>query len=434
MSLSTVLLGARASGCRADRARVGQGPASRGRPRLERHCDQGPDDGRAAAGDCSGPPDPEPVARGGGRDPHRQRRDRLRVPGGHALLGLRRARAAGIRRDDAGREPAPSPRRWESSPLLPGGPGAHRDPVHHRLRDRPPDRVLAHAPVRPATACGRRPEDVGRVDPREPPPWDPYAATLSFRTSVVFLGLLAAGSADVGEYGAAYRLVEATLFIAASFNAAALPWFSGRRRAVAASRSPAASRWRSRPYSRWSCRSPGMSLFAEPLIETLYGPEYEGADHAALGARAVVVLWGVKTTIVTVLVAGTGRRLHRSGARLRSSRRLLSLILIPPHGSARAPLSRPRRAADGARRLVVPRTVRLFGSISFARVLGRCGWRGRRDGGDHGGARGHPLGPGGDRVAGGLRRGLLRARAVFSPATSPSIRRSPAGRARPGAP
>ena len=45
---------------------------------------------------------------------------------------------------------------------------------------------------------------------------------VSFRTSVVLLGLFAAGSADVGEYGAAFRLVEATLFLPASFNAAAL--------------------------------------------------------------------------------------------------------------------------------------------------------------------------------------------------------------------
>ena len=47
-------------------------------------------------------------------------------------------------------------------------------------------------------------------------------ATVSLRTSVVVLGLLAAGSADVGEYGAAYRLIEASMFVPAAFNAAVL--------------------------------------------------------------------------------------------------------------------------------------------------------------------------------------------------------------------
>ena len=51
-------------------------------------------------------------------------------------------------------------------------------------------------------------------------------ATASLRASVVFIGLLDAGSADVGEYSAAYRLIEASMFIAAAFNAAALAWFS----------------------------------------------------------------------------------------------------------------------------------------------------------------------------------------------------------------
>ena len=48
----------------------------------------------------------------------------------------------------------------------------------------------------------------------------------SLRSSVVLLGIIAAGTVEVGEYGAAFRLIEATLFVSWSFSSALMPWFS----------------------------------------------------------------------------------------------------------------------------------------------------------------------------------------------------------------
>ena len=47
----------------------------------------------------------------------------------------------------------------------------------------------------------------------------------------------------------------------------------------------------------------GMALFAEPLIETLYGAEYGGAMTPLRLLGAMAALWGVNTTVLTVLVS-----------------------------------------------------------------------------------------------------------------------------------
>ena len=94
-------------------------------------------------------------------------------------------------------------------------------------------------------------------------------ATLSFRTSVVLLGLVAAGSADVGEYGAAFRLIEATIVRARLVQ---------RRRprvVLPRGRREIARGFEMAIKTVLALVLPiglGMALFAEPLIEALYGP------------------------------------------------------------------------------------------------------------------------------------------------------------------
>jgi O-antigen/teichoic acid export membrane protein len=189
-------------------------------------------------------------------------------------------------------------------------------------------------------------------------------ATLSFRTSVVLLGLVSAGSADVGDFGAAYRLIEATMFVPAAFNAAALAWFSreaeiGRGfemaiKTVLALMLPIGL---------------GLALFAQPLIEVLYGSEYDGAVTPLRLLGAMAALWGVNTTIVTVLVSRARPDVYTLPAVVALvPNSVLALVLIPGHGAVGAAIA----ALAGAAVLVtlaLPRTARLVGAGGYLRGL-----------------------------------------------------------------
>ena len=177
----------------------------------------------------------------------------------------------------------------------------------------------------------------------------------------------------MGEFGAAYRLIEATMFVPAAFNAAALAWFSreaeiGRGfemaiKTVLALMLPIGL---------------GLALFAEPLIEALYGADYGGAVTPLRILGAVAALWGVNTTIVTVLVSRARPDVYTFPALVALvPNAVLALVLIPGHGADGAAIA----ALAGAAVLValaLPRTARLVGAGGFVRVLaaplgGGCG-------------------------------------------------------------
>jgi O-antigen/teichoic acid export membrane protein len=194
-------------------------------------------------------------------------------------------------------------------------------------------------------------------------------AVAVFRTSVVLIGLIAAGSAAVGEYGAAYRLVEATLFIPTSFNVAVLPWFSRQdgRGAVPMSRG-----------FEMTIKTVAalvlpvgltFALFAGPLIETLYGTDYaEAADPLRILALGIV-FWGVNTTIVTVLVSRNRPDLFTLPAVVGLVPLLvLSFALIPSEGATGAAIAAVA-AAGCATSVSVVRTARLLGGVSWVRIV-----------------------------------------------------------------
>lgn len=188
--------------------------------------------------------------------------------------------------------------------------------------------------------------------------------TLSFRTSVVLLGLVAAGSADVGEFGAAYRLIEAGMFVPAAFNAAALAWFS--REAQVARGFELAIK------TVLTLMLPiglGLALFAEPLIGALYGADYAGAVTPLRLLGAMATLWGVNTTIVTVLVSRGRPDVYTLPALLALVPNVVLVIaLVPRYGADGAAIA----AVTGAAvllALVLPRTARLVGAGRPARVV-----------------------------------------------------------------
>jgi O-antigen/teichoic acid export membrane protein len=122
--------------------------------------------------------------------------------------------------------------------------------------------------------------------------------TLLLRVDVTMLSFLT-DTATVGIYAVAYRLVEATYFVGSALAAAMLPWlarahlntargFALGLRAVVALLTPVAV---------------GFALFAEPLIDLLYGPRFEAAATPLRLMAAVVLMYGVNAFTGTALIA-----------------------------------------------------------------------------------------------------------------------------------
>ena len=223
--------------------------------------------------------------------------------------------------------------------------------------------------------------------------------TLLFRTSVVVLGLVAAGSAAVGEFGAAYRLIEAAIFVPAAFNAAALAWFS-REAEIARGFEMAIK-------TVLTLVLPiglGLALFAEPLIEALYGADYGGAVTPLRLLGAVAVLWGVNThRRDRARQPWAPGRLHASRAHRAGAERGPG---FRPHPRKRGGRRRDRRPGRrGGPRDAGPAAHRAAGGRRRLRPRPGCAARGRRgDGARRGRALRPPVGRCRDRLRGGLRR------------------------------
>ena len=113
----------------------------------------------------------------------------------------------------------------------------------------------------------------------------------------------------------------------------------------------------------------GLALFAEPLIDTLYGSGYAGAVTPLRLLGAMAVLWGINTTVVIVLVSRGRPGVYTFPALLALvPNAVLALVLIPGHGADGAAIA----ALAGAAVLVtlaLPRTARLVGAGGYVRML-----------------------------------------------------------------
>jgi O-antigen/teichoic acid export membrane protein len=113
----------------------------------------------------------------------------------------------------------------------------------------------------------------------------------------------------------------------------------------------------------------GLALFAEPVIETLYGAEYDGAVTPLRVLGVMTALWGVNATIVTILVSRDRPDVYTVPALIALVPNLvLSALLIPPHGANGAAIAAVAASALLVV-LVVPRTAQLFGSVAWGRIL-----------------------------------------------------------------
>lgn len=215
------------------------------------------------------------------------------------------------------------------------------------------------------------------IDPRS---WGPLTRTslplgvltvlsvTSLRSSVVLLGLLAASSVEIADYGAAFRLIEATLFVSWSFSAAVMPWFSRHSGSGAV---PLARGFEMSLKGVIAATLPlalVFLLFTEPLVEIVYGEQYSGAVPPLRLLSAVTVLWGINGVISAVLLGRDRPRIYIIPAASAIVLSLvLSLALIPRFGAVGAALTMVPSAALLAV-MTITATSRLVGSVSPLRV------------------------------------------------------------------
>ena len=119
----------------------------------------------------------------------------------------------------------------------------------------------------------------------------------------VLLSFFAGGdNREVGFYAAAFRLVEATMFVAWAFAAAALPWLS---------RQDAGTRQLARGYALGMKAMAGallpvalaFTLFARNWIDLFYGERYEPAVFPLVVLGSVTFFYGLNTLAANALVA-----------------------------------------------------------------------------------------------------------------------------------
>jgi O-antigen/teichoic acid export membrane protein len=189
-----------------------------------------------------------------------------------------------------------------------------------------------------------------------------------FRVDATMLGLMKDDSA-VGIYSSAYRLLESTLFVSYAFTAAALPTLS---RLSPTTRPPI------REAATLSVKAilagllpVGMTfaLFAEPIISTLYGSDFDAATTSMRLLGGAAALYGVSYLGGYVLVGQQRQNLIPwiIGA-VAVENIVLNFILIPSHSyngaAAATSISEATLAAT-----TLAFVIATVGGLGFGRVV-----------------------------------------------------------------
>ena len=158
--------------------------------------------------------------------------------------------------------------------------------------------------------------------------------TALFKVDQTLISFLSdGGNREVGFYGAAFRLIEATMFIGWSFSAAMLPWFS----AQAGSRERIAQGFELGTKATAVVLVPvGLTfiLFAEPLIDLLYGESYDAAITPLRFLGVGVVFLGINNLAASLMIARDRPLAFAAvGGSVLVGNVALNVVLIPPYGA-----------------------------------------------------------------------------------------------------
>jgi len=157
--------------------------------------------------------------------------------------------------------------------------------------------------------------------------------TVLLKLDAALLGFLK-DSVEVGNYGAAFRLVEATMFLSWAMSGAMLPWFSRQVRDA--------------PVPLWRSYELGLkaitlvllpiaiiyTAYAGPLIDLIYGQQYDDAVVPLQILGPMTVLYGMNVYAVIVLISrDRPGEFSRPAAVILLQNVVFNLILIPRYGA-----------------------------------------------------------------------------------------------------
>jgi O-antigen/teichoic acid export membrane protein len=133
-------------------------------------------------------------------------------------------------------------------------------------------------------------------------------ATILFQAGATMLGWFAS-DADVGNYGAAQRLVQATFFVGWAVGAAVYPVLSGLDRRTEPTAAFVYERAVKLALALSLPIAIGAALLAEPAIELLYGNGFDDASRALVLLSPVIALYSLNHLSLLLLVS-QGRQLR----------------------------------------------------------------------------------------------------------------------------
>ena len=153
--------------------------------------------------------------------------------------------------------------------------------------------------------------------------------TALFRVDTVMLSLIK-DEAAVGFYGAAYRLLESPLFVAYGLTAALLPALSRASRTSAPPLRDLVETGLKLILCAMAPIGTAYALFAEPIVDLVYGSDYAPAIPAVRLLGGAAALYGVGYFAAYVLIAqGRQRILPQVTAVVLAINVGLNLVLIP---------------------------------------------------------------------------------------------------------
>ncbi|MGH3129801.1 MAG: flippase, partial [Gaiellaceae bacterium] len=154
-------------------------------------------------------------------------------------------------------------------------------------------------------------------------------ALVLFRVDMVMLGLFRSDEV-VGNYGAAYRLLEATLFLSWSVGSAAYPVFSRLTRDTVPTVGAVYARSISLAVALTLPLAAGAAVTAEPLVSFLYGEEYDRAAGALVLLAPTIALYPISYVTGNLLVSQGRQRAVATIYGLVAIENILgNLVLIP---------------------------------------------------------------------------------------------------------
>jgi len=160
------------------------------------------------------------------------------------------------------------------------------------------------------------------------------------RLDQTLLSFLSGGNnREVGFYGAAFRLVEATLFVSWSFSAALLPWLA-RGEGGAARLADGFELGQKALTSVLMPVAVVFVLLADPLVQLVYGSAYDDAVPSLQLLGAMTLFFGINEFAAMALVARNKPGLFtRSLVSMIVVNVALNVALIPPLGATGAALA-----------------------------------------------------------------------------------------------